>query len=58
MVFDAYIEKVPGFTEAMAAQGREVRTFAAPASVSAIKESLKVKVGPGAASGIILREDT
>ena len=58
MVFDAYIEKVAEFTDAMAAQGRKVRTFSVPVSVSGIKESLKVKVGPGSAPGIILREDT
>jgi CO dehydrogenase/acetyl-CoA synthase beta subunit len=58
MVFDAYIEKVAGFTDAMAAQGRKVRRFAVPVSVSGIKERLQVKVGPGSAPGIILREDT
>ena len=57
-VFDAYIQKVAGYVAEMRTMGRPVRDFHAPSSLKELTAGLPVKVGPGAASGIILREDT
>jgi CO dehydrogenase/acetyl-CoA synthase beta subunit len=58
VIFDAYIEKMAEYVEAMRTNGRQVNVFSAPTSIDKLKEGLPVKVGPGAGSGIILRDDT
>lgn len=58
MIFDAYIEKMAGYVSALRAAERRVNVFSLPSSVEEIKAGLPVKVGPGASTGIILRDDT
>lgn len=58
MVFDAYIQKMAGYVEGLSAEGRRVNVLSAPSSAEELKSGLPVKVGPGAGSGIILRDET
>jgi CO dehydrogenase/acetyl-CoA synthase beta subunit len=58
MVFDAYIQKMAEYVEDLRAKGRQVNVFSAQSSIEDITAGLPVKVGPGAGSGIILRDDT
>ena len=58
MVFDAYIQKISEYIEDMRAEGRRVNVFSAPSAMEELKAGLPIKVGPGAGSGIILRDDT
>jgi acetyl-CoA synthase len=58
MVFDAYIERMAGYVSELRIAGRQVNVFNAPPTVEELKAGLPVKVGPGAGSGIILRDET
>jgi CO dehydrogenase/acetyl-CoA synthase beta subunit len=46
------------YVEGLRANGRQVNVFSAPSSTEELKSGLPVKVGSGAGSGIILRDDT
>jgi CO dehydrogenase/acetyl-CoA synthase beta subunit len=57
-VFDAYIQKVAEYVEALRAKGVDTKEFTCLETLDRIKEGLPVQVGPNAHRGIILRSDT
>ena len=57
-VFDAYIQKVTEYVEALRTKGLETKEFTCLRAPDRIKEGLPVQVGPNAHRGIILRSDT
>lgn len=57
-IFDPYFEQVRGYVETMRAKHGLLQEIHCPAIPSDALEGLPVRVGPGASSGIILREDT
>jgi len=56
--FDVYVTKLTQYTVEMQGKGRQVREINCPTEVSALVAGLPLRVGRGANSGIILREDT
>jgi len=57
-VFDAYIQKVAEYVEALRTKGLETKEFTCLEAPDRIKEGLPVRVGRNAHRGIILRSDT
>lgn len=57
-IFDPYFEQVRGYVETMRTKHGSLRETQCPASAAEAVEGLPVRVGPGASSGVILREDT
>ena len=57
-VFDAYIQKVTEYVEALRTKGVETKEFNCIEVPERIKDELPIRVGPNAHRGIILRSDT
>jgi CO dehydrogenase/acetyl-CoA synthase beta subunit len=57
-VFDAYVQKVAEYVEALRTSGLDTREFSCLEPPERIKETLPVRVGPNAHRGVILRSDT
>jgi CO dehydrogenase/acetyl-CoA synthase beta subunit len=57
-IFDGYLKKVAGFVEEVRGNGRQVKQFDGSGEPGRLLRGLPVRVGPEAASGIILRGDT
>jgi CO dehydrogenase/acetyl-CoA synthase beta subunit len=57
-VFDAYIQKVAEYVEALRTNGAEPKEFSCPGPPEEIAGGLPVRVGPNAHRGVILRSDT
>ena len=57
-VFDAYIQKVAEYVEALRTKGLTPKEFSCLDSPGRIREEVPVRVGPNAHRGIILRSDT
>jgi CO dehydrogenase/acetyl-CoA synthase beta subunit len=57
-VFDAYIQKVVEYVEALRTKGLETKEFTCLEPPEQIKDGLPVQVGANAHRGIILRSDT
>jgi CO dehydrogenase/acetyl-CoA synthase beta subunit len=56
--FDGYVKQVAEFVEELRGDGRQIRHFDGAGEPAGLLEDLPVRVGAGAASGIILRGDT
>ncbi len=56
--FDAQVQRVTEYVEAMRALGRPTRAFAVPTALATLRESLPIRVGAGANPRIILRSET
>jgi hypothetical protein len=56
--FDGYVKQVAELVQAFRGSGRQIRHFDGAGEPAGLLEGLPVRVGAGAASGIILRGDT
>jgi CO dehydrogenase/acetyl-CoA synthase beta subunit len=56
-IFDAYLDRVAACRQALARAGRSVREFDGRGDPERLRHGLPVRLGPGAASGVVLRED-
>jgi CO dehydrogenase/acetyl-CoA synthase beta subunit len=57
-VFDVYIKKIAEYIDIMAGKRRQVRIMSHPGGSNNLTEGLPVRVGHGAQTRVILREDT
>ncbi|RLC94853.1 MAG: carbon monoxide dehydrogenase [Chloroflexi bacterium] len=57
-IFDAYVNKVREYVEDMGARGRRMVQIQCPTSPVELLDTLPIRVGPGASSGLILRTDS
>jgi CO dehydrogenase/acetyl-CoA synthase beta subunit len=56
-ILDVYVTKVGEYVEDMRAAGRRVTQIQCPSSPAELLDTLPIRVGPGASSGLILRAD-
>jgi len=57
-IFDAYLKEMRSYMKSMRAKHGPLREMDCPKGAEEVLEGLPVRVGPGASTGIILREDT